>query len=127
MYTFQTLTSRFKLQCTISFLLVFLLAVFMAASPRTFLSGRIYIAFMSTIPTFAIMALAMTMVIIAGEIDLCFPSTMAISGYMFSTVYLTTGSGFLSLLAAWLTGMVVGYGNGLLVVKIGVPSISGEA
>lgn len=97
--------------------------VFAAASPQTFLSGRIYAAFMSTIPTFAVMALAMTLVIVAGEIDMCFPSTMALSGYVFSTVFLLTRNGFLAFLAAGLTGMAVGLVNGLLVVAVGVPSI----
>ena len=42
---------------------------FIVSAPQTFLSPQIYLAFMSTIPFFAIMALPLTMAIIAGEMD----------------------------------------------------------
>ena len=46
--------------------------VFLVGSPRTFLNFPIYQAFMSTTPFFTIIALPLTMVIIAAEIDLSF-------------------------------------------------------
>src|SRR5512141_2699957 len=49
---------------------------FIISAPDTFLSSRIYYAFMSTIPFFAIMAIPLTMVVIAGEMDLSFGSIM---------------------------------------------------
>lgn len=100
-----------------------LLLVFMVTSPQTFLSGRIYIAYMSTIPFTAIMALAMTMVIITGEIDLSFPSIMAVSGFVFSSVFLSTDSIWLALIPALSAGAMAGFINGIIVVWIGVPSI----
>jgi ABC-type xylose transport system permease subunit len=42
--------------------------IFMVSAPDTFLSSRIYFAFMSTIPFFAIMAISLTMIVIAGDI-----------------------------------------------------------
>ncbi|MGC9334467.1 MAG: ABC transporter permease, partial [Anaerolineae bacterium] len=53
-------------------------AIFIALAPQTFLSPRIYLAFMSTIPFFAITALPLTLAVVAGEMDLSFSSIMAI-------------------------------------------------
>ena len=55
-----------------------LLGMFMYFSPQTFLHSRIYIAFMSTIPFATILALGLTLLIVAGELDLSFPAIMAI-------------------------------------------------
>lgn len=114
---------KYRLQIFITMILGALLLIFMATSPRTFLSGRIYIAYMSTIPFSAIMALGMTMVIISGEIDLSFPAVMATAGFVFSAVFAGTGSTSLAVLCGLLTGSFAGLVNGLIVVVIGVPSI----
>lgn len=97
--------------------------IFIVAAPQTFLSSQIYLAFMSTIPFFAIVALPLTMVIIAGEMDLSFPSIMAISMVAFVMVFNSTGSVLLALLASLLTGFLAGLLNGVIVVGIGVPSL----
>jgi ribose/xylose/arabinose/galactoside ABC-type transport system permease subunit len=65
---------------------------FIIAAPETFLSPQIYRAFMSTIPFFAIVALPLTVLIIAGEIDLSFPSIMAIGMVSYIGVFDATGS-----------------------------------
>lgn len=96
---------------------------FIIAAPETFLAPQIYRAFMSTIPFFAIMALPLTMVIIAGEMDLSFPSLMAIGMVAFIFVFNATGSVPLALLASLVTGFLAGLMNGALVVWVGVPSL----
>ncbi|MEJ2748114.1 MAG: hypothetical protein P8183_09440, partial [Anaerolineae bacterium] len=73
---------------------------FIISAPETFLSSRIYRAFMSSIPFFAIMAMPLTIAVIAGEMDLSFPSIMAIGMVSFVTVIGTTGNVFLALMAA---------------------------
>lgn len=114
---------RHATQVCILSILVVTLAVFVAANPRTFLAAPIYLAFLSTIPFTAIIALGMTLVIVAGQIDLSFPSVMALSGFVFATVLTLTGSGALALAAALLCGGLMGLGNGLIVSVIGVPAI----
>src|SRR5512146_1097505 len=52
--------------------------IFIISAPRTFLAPQIYYAFMASIPFFAIMAIPLTIIVIAGEMDLSFPSIMAI-------------------------------------------------
>ncbi|MGD8847062.1 MAG: ABC transporter permease [Desulfobacteraceae bacterium] len=119
----SVLLNKFRIQVGISGVLVCLLGGFMLLSPRTFLSARIYISFGSTIPFTAILALGLTFLVIAGELDLSFPSVMAISGLAFADTFLYTQNPFLAMMAALLVGGFAGWINGLLVVKIGVPSI----
>jgi len=104
--------------------------IFIVAAPNTFLSSRIYFAFMSTIPFFAIMAIPLTMVVIAGEMDLSFPSVMAMGMVAFSFVYDITGvfgsvtlSVVLGFIAALVCGSLIGLLNGLIVVRFGIPSL----
>lgn len=104
--------------------------IFIVSAPNTFLSSRIYFAFMSTIPFFAIMAIPLTMVVIAGEMDLSFPSIMAMGMVAFSFVYnATAGIGnvsarvFLAFIAALVSGSLIGWLNGMIVVKFGIPSL----
>lgn len=104
--------------------------IFIVSAPDTFLSSRIYFAFMSTIPFFAIMAIPLTMVVIAGEMDLSFPSVMAMGMVAFSFVYDITAvfgsvstSVFLGFIAALLCGSLIGWLNGLIVVRFGIPSL----
>jgi simple sugar transport system permease protein len=119
----HALLSKYRFQCGILLLLLGLLGLFMYVSPQTFLHRRIYVAFMSTIPFPTLLALGLTLLIVAGELDLSFPSIMVISGLSFATVSQTTASPFLGLLAALVTGGLAGLINGVIVVLIGVPAI----
>ncbi len=119
----HALLSKYRFQCGILLLLLGLLGLFLYVSPQTFLHRRIYVAFMSTIPFPTLLALGLTLLIVAGELDLSFPSIMVISGLSFATVSQTTASPFLGLLAALVTGGLAGLINGVIVVLIGVPAI----
>jgi simple sugar transport system permease protein len=103
------------------FALIWLFFIFFA--PNTFLSSQIYAAFMATVPFFGIIALPLTMVIIAGEMDLSFPAIMAISMVAFIFIFELFGSVFLALTGALLMGVIAGLLNGALVVWIGIPSL----
>ncbi|NOZ71819.1 MAG: ABC transporter permease [Chloroflexi bacterium] len=98
-------------------------AVFIFFAPNTFLSPQIYRAFMSTVPFFGIIALPLTMAIIAGEMDLSFPAIMAIGMVAFAFTFQFTGSVPLAFIASLATGFVVGLINGIIVVGIGIPSL----
>src|SRR5690349_3204070 len=56
---------------------------FVIAAPRVFLDVDIYKAFAETTPLFALIALPLTFVVITGEIDLSFPSVMALGTAVF--------------------------------------------
>lgn len=96
---------------------------FIIFAPNTFLSPEIYRAFMATVPFFGIVALPLTMVVIAGEIDLSFPSIMAVGVVTFIEVFNATGAIWLAFVACLLAGFLVGLSNGIIIVKIGIPSL----
>jgi simple sugar transport system permease protein len=99
-----------------------MLALFMYTAPTVFLSPFIYTTFLSTLPPLILLAGGLTFVIAAGEIDLCFPSIIAFSGFVFAVLFKEYNLGWFSVIAALASGVFVGFVNGLLVAKIGIPS-----
>ena len=96
---------------------------FIVAAPQTFLSRQIYLAFMSTIPFFAITAMPLTLAVILGEMDLSFPSVMALGTVLFIFVFNATGNMVLAIAAGLATGFAAGLFNGAFVVWLGIPSL----
>ncbi|MGA1599957.1 MAG: ABC transporter permease, partial [bacterium] len=97
---------------------------FVVAAPDVFTDYRIYAAFAQTTPQFGLIALALTFVVITGEMDLSFPSIMALGTAIFCL--LITKAGFswpLALVAGLLTGALCGLINGYLVAKLTIPSL----
>jgi simple sugar transport system permease protein len=122
-----------------------LLILFMYLAPEVFLRPFQYTTFLSTLPPVILLAVGLTFIIGAGEIDLCFPAILGFSGFVFAVVFkegpdwvLTTfhakeesflGSPLAADLVRWigvimalLSGLLVGFINGVLVAKIGIPS-----
>lgn len=115
--------SRYKSQIGLVIMTASIFVLFMITSPEVFLRGRIYQSFLSTVPIMGIMALGLTFVLAMGEIDLSFPSIMALSGFVFVSIFQATNSVILALICSILSGVVVGLINGTLVTAIGIPSI----
>ncbi len=101
---------------------VFLLALFMNRAPEVFLAPYIYTTFLSTLPPLILLAAGLTFVIGAGEIDLCFPSIIAFSGFVFAVLFKEYELGWLAVVAGLASGVLVGFVNGLLIAKVGIPS-----
>ncbi len=114
---------RYALQIGIIFVGLMIWLLFVIGAPKTFLSLPIYQAFMSTTPLFAMMALTLTMLVIGGEIDLSFPAIMAFGMTAFSFVLIWTNSLFLGFVACLLAGFLAGVLNGILVARLGIPSL----
>jgi simple sugar transport system permease protein len=115
--------SQYKSQIGLIIMTASIFVLFMITSPEVFLRGRIYQSFLSTVPIMGIMALGLTFVLAMGEIDLSFPSIMALSGFVFVSIFQATNSVILALICSILSGVVVGLINGTLVTAIGIPSI----
>jgi simple sugar transport system permease protein len=113
----------YRFQISIITLLVVLYVVFIIRSPQTYLSFNIYRSFMISIPFFGLMAMAATFIVTLGEIDLSFPSIAGFSGWVFTASYAATESFMIALVLCLATGAILGLINGLLVTKIGIPSI----
>jgi simple sugar transport system permease protein len=106
---------------TVAFGLLWL--TFIVLAPGTFLGERIYLSFAQTTPFFAMIALPLTMVIIAGDIDLSFPSVMALGMVGFVFVWDATGSVELAAIATLAVGALAGLFNGAIITFIGIPSL----
>ena len=117
------MNKKYIYQISIFVILFLILTLFMVSVPEVFLQSRIYISYLTIIPFTMILALALTPLIIAKEIDLSFPSIMAVSGYIFVQSYLSFDNTFIAFFFCIGFGFLAGLFNGLIVVKIGVPSI----
>lgn len=122
-----------------------ILALFMYLAPDVFLRPFQYTTFLSTLPPVILLAIGLTFIIGAGEIDLCFPAIIGFSGFVFAVIFkdgpgliagqlgLTDASWLspavageivrsLAVVMAIASGVLVGFINGVLVAKIGIPS-----
>jgi simple sugar transport system permease protein len=114
---------RYGLQIGIVVVGLVIWLLFTIGAPGTFLSPQIYRAFMSSTPFFALMALPLTVVIIAAEIDLSFPSVMSLGVMAFSLVLVATSNPWLAFVACLAAGFIAGWLNGTIVVRLGIPAL----
>jgi simple sugar transport system permease protein len=106
--------------------LLLLYAAFIVTAPTVFTHPLIYMSFLQTVPPWLVLGLGLTLVITAGEIDLSFPAIVALSGFIFAYVFKHVPgpwAPWLGIILALAAGALVGWVNGLLVAKVGVPSI----
>jgi len=121
--SFSKLLRKYALQIAIVLVALLIWAFFTWRAPGTFLSYDIYNSLMLTTPFFGLMAIPLTLVVIAKEIDLSFPSIMAWGMAAFDVVFVATGSVELGFIACLLAGLFAGWLNGFIVVRFGVPSL----
>jgi rhamnose transport system permease protein len=88
-----------------------------------FLSSFNFNALTSNIMEIAIMALPMTLIIIAGEIDLSVASVLGLASVILGFLWQSGHSMWLAIGVALLVGLVAGCLNGLLVTKLALPSL----
>jgi simple sugar transport system permease protein len=99
-----------------------LIALFMYMAPEVFLSPYIYTTFLSTLPPLVLLAVGLTFVIAAGEIDLCFPAIIAFSGFVFAVLFKEYNLGWIAVAAGLASGIFVGFVNGVIIAKVGIPA-----
>jgi simple sugar transport system permease protein len=97
--------------------------VFIFTAPTVFTGYRIYMSFFQTVPPMLVLAVGLTFIITAGEIDLSFPAVVALSGFVFTWWFKHFGAPLVGFVLALASGALVGYVNGLLVARLRVPSI----
>lgn len=112
---------RYGLQAGTVVMAAVLWGILAVGAPETWLHFDIYSSLMSTVPVTqsGIIALTLTLVVIAREIDLSFGSVMAVGTW----VFVATGQPELGLIAGLAAGLGVGLLNGLVVVRFGIPSL----
>lgn len=97
--------------------------VFMNTANRTFTGYDIYNSLMISTPYFGLVAIPLTLVVITGEIDLSFPSIMPFGMMAYALVWTATDNAYLAFVACLLAGLFAGLTNGLIIVKLGIPSL----
>jgi simple sugar transport system permease protein len=129
----------------IALVLIVVLVALMVLAPNAFLGWRTYVSVMINYQPQIICALGLTLVIASGEIDLSFPSVITLTSLLFAAFYRFDNVFWLNWLAegmspeeikamqaqlCWLgvvaalgVGAFVGFINGVLVARIGIPSI----
>jgi simple sugar transport system permease protein len=115
----STLFRRYGLQSATSLMAIGLWIVLIVGASQTWLHFDIYSSLMSTVPLTGIVALTLTLVVVAREIDLSFGSVMAVGTWVFMSVHQPE----LGLVAGLAAGLGAGLLNGLIVVRFGVPSL----
>ncbi len=120
---FTGIATKYKLQVAILAIFLILWAIFFIINPSGFSNPYTYTAMLSVAPFTIIPALSLTYVIILGEIDLSFPSVMALGALVLTLTWKTFGPTPLGLLSALLVGLLAGLLNGVLVTKFQIPSL----
>ena len=115
------LLEKHKSQLAILGIFLVLWLIGIVVNPGAFLGRYTYISLMSVIPITLTLALGFTLVVISKELDLSFPSVMGLSGWIFALL-LPHGS-IPAFFGAISTGLLAGILNGLIVTKVGVPSL----
>jgi ribose transport system ATP-binding protein len=106
-------------ELAIAVLTVGFIIVFGFVDPRYLAPGNL-IDILRQTAVIAILAFAMTAVIVTRGIDMSVGGTLALAGMALGIVYQTTGSWGLSALAALATGSLVGVINGIVVGIFGI-------
>jgi simple sugar transport system permease protein len=112
---------RYGLQSGTVLMAAVIWVIFAIGASETWLHFDIYSSLMSTVPVTesGIIALTLTLVVIAGEIDLSFGSVMAVGTWVFVSCHQPE----LGLVAGIAAGLGVGLLNGWIVVRFGIPSL----
>ena len=92
-------------------------------SPYFLSSFNLEYALPSNIMEIAIMALPMTLIIIAGEIDLSVASLLGLTSVVLGLLWQSGHPMWLAIGVALLVGLVAGGLNGLLVTRLALPSL----
>jgi simple sugar transport system permease protein len=121
--TFKQRISNSKKDIGVIIVFLMVCMVYYFSNPVTFSQFPIYYSFMITIPIVGIVAIPCTFIVILGETDLSFTSTIALSGYVTAMVFLGTGSVVLGILCGLATGVACGLVNALFVVRLRIPAI----
>lgn len=112
---------RLELSSFLFFILI--MAIFIIVSPNVFLKLQIYMAVFTTLGLVVILTMAMVFVVVGGEIDLSFPSIIGLSAYFFSLLISKNVNPFIAMIAGLAVGAIIGLFNGLLITKVGLPSL----
>ena len=120
---FKDFAARNKVQIGILIVFIMLWVVYLIGNTAVFSRFDIYRSFLSTIPFIGIMALGATFIITLGDIDLSFPSVMAVSAWVFCKLISLEVNIWVAGVVCLAVGAAIGLFNATLITKIGIPAI----
>ncbi|MFV2063970.1 MAG: ABC transporter permease, partial [Chloroflexota bacterium] len=97
--------------------------VFLTLATDRFLTERNILLLLRQASIFAIPAIGATFVILLGELDISFGSTLGVAGVVAAEVLIVGGGAILAIAAAIAFGSLVGLANGALVTVLRIPSV----
>jgi len=103
--------------------LIVMLLTFVVGNPMVFSSWNIYRAVLIGLPVVMFVVVPLVFVVTVGEIDLSFPATIGMSGWVFALVVQAGYDPFLGMLSAVATGLFLGLCVGWLVVYANLSSL----
>lgn len=116
--------SGYKLQIIITAIFLSLWFIFYIINPPAITNIFTYYSIASVAPFTIIPALSLTLIIIAREIDLSFSSIMALGALVTALTWKALGEASpLGVLLGLLAGLGAGLLNGVLICKLGIPSL----
>ncbi len=102
---------------------VVMMGLFFIGNPRVFSDYRIYYSVLTTLPVAIFVVVPMVFLVTVGEIDLSFPSVMALSAWVFALGVKSGFDPFLSIAAGVAAGTLTGAVIGGIVVYGGLSSL----
>ena len=103
--------------------LAVMLICFYFGNPEVFSQWNMYRAVLIGLPVVLFVVVPLVYVVTVGEIDLSFPATIGMAGWVFALVVQAGYDPFLGILAAVVTGVVLGICVGWLVVYANLSSL----
>jgi len=114
---------RHRMQLTVLGTFLVILAAFYIKDPAAFSTFALYSALLSLTPIMLILSMSETLIVINGDFDMSFPSIMGLSAMIFMFIFFSTGNSVIALLGALCVSTAIGVLNGVLVAKLGLPSL----
>ncbi|HOO32668.1 MAG TPA: ABC transporter permease [Thermotogota bacterium] len=100
-----------------------LIFLFFSVSVSGFVNPRNLINIIRQIALLAIIAEGFTMCLIVGELDLSFANVASLTGVIVAGLIFSGVNPFLAVIITLFIGAAFGFGAGLLVTKVGIPSL----
>jgi len=115
---------KFRASWELLLVVLLLLSIVLGSSLSPyFLSGSNFSLMAGDIMERAIMALPMTLIIICGEIDLSVASVLGLASVVLGALWMGGHPLWMGISLALIVGLVAGLFNGLLVTRLGLPSL----
>ncbi len=97
--------------------------IFLAAVTELFLTPNNLLLILRQAAIYGIPAIGATFVLILGELDISFGSTIGVAGAVGAALVIGGADPVAGIAAATAVGLAVGVVNGILVTKVGIPSV----